>query len=174
MHAQAWPKAAELLDSCPHWHLEAPPVVSPILWSSDSRLGAADFKSTTSRRTAMRDYKDQNRNERLERAAKAKQQILEKFRARPAADDPAVLARAAERKAIAEAREARDKERAERKAKEAAERAAREAIEKTEREARERREAVAKVIRDAADAAERKAERDRKYAARKARQATKR
>ena len=118
----------------------------------------------------MREYKDQKRLERLERAAKAKQDILEKFRSRPAADDPAVLARAAERKATAQAREARQKERDERKRKEAEERAQREAIEKAEREARERREAVAKVIRDAAEAAERKAERDRRYAARKARQ----
>ena len=65
----------------------------------------------------MREYKDQNRLERLERAAKAKQEILEKFRARPPADDPAVLARAAERKAIAEARMLREQERAERKRK---------------------------------------------------------
>ena len=73
----------------------------------------------------MREYKDQKRLERLERAAKAKQDILEKFRSRPAADDPAVLARAAERKAIAQAREARQKERDERKRKEAEERAQR-------------------------------------------------
>src|SRR5262245_9504473 len=126
------------------------------------------------RRTAMREYKDQNRLERLERAAKAKQQILEKFRARPAADDPTVVARAAERKAIADAREARERERDERKRKQAEERAQRDAIEKAEREARELREAVEKVIRDAAEAAERKAERDRRYAARKARQATRR
>ena len=71
----------------------------------------------------MREYKDQNRNERLERASKARQEILDKFRARPKADDPAVMARAAERKAIADARDAREAERAERKAKEAAERA---------------------------------------------------
>ena len=122
----------------------------------------------------MREYKDQNRLERLERAAKARQEILDKFRSRPSADDPAVVARTAERKAIAQAREAREKERDERKRKEAEERAQREAIEKAEREARERREAVEKVIRDAAEAAERKAERDRRYAARKARQANKR
>ena len=79
--------------------------------------------------------------ERLARAAEARQKALEKFKARPAADDPAVIARAAERKAVAEAREAR-----------------------------ERREAIEKVIRDSAEAAERKAERDRRYAARKARQ----
>src|SRR4029079_4931968 len=102
--------------------------------------------------------------------AEARQKALEKFKARPAADDPAVCGRGADVKAIAEAREAREKERAAIKAKEAEAREAREAIEKVEREARERREAIEKVIRDAAEAAERKAERDRRYAARKARQ----
>ena len=110
----------------------------------------------------MSGFKGQDLNERLERAAKARQAILEKFKSRPAADDPEVVKRREERLAIAEARKIRDAEKAERKAKEAEERAAREAIEKVEREARERRAAVEKVIRDAAEAAERKAERDRK------------
>ena len=96
----------------------------------------------------MKGFKDQDMKERLARAAEARQKALEKFKARPAADDPAVIARAAERKAVAEAREARERERAAIKAKEAEERAAREAIEKVEREARERREAIEKVIRD--------------------------
>ena len=121
----------------------------------------------------MRGYKDQNLNERLERAAKAKQDILEKFKARPAADDPEVVKRREERLAVAKAREARAAERQVQKEKEAGDRAEREAKEKVEREARERREAVEKVIRDAADAAERKAERDRRYAARKERLAKK-
>ena len=118
----------------------------------------------------MPGYKDQKLEDRLARAAEARQKALEKFKARPGPDDPEVLKRAAERKAIAEAREVRAKERAAIKAKEAAERAEREAKEKIEREARERREAVEKVIRDAAEAAERKADRDRRYAARKSRQ----
>lgn len=118
----------------------------------------------------MPGYKDQKLDERLARAAEARQKALEKFKARPGPDDPAVIARAAERKAIAEAREVRTREREAIKAKEAAERAEREAIEKVEREARERREAIEKVIRDSAEAAERKADRDRRYAARKARQ----
>ena len=84
----------------------------------------------------MNGYKDQNMKERLARAAEARLKALEKFKARPGPDDPAVIARAAERKAIAEAREVREKERAIVRAKEAAERA----------------------------------ERDRRYAARKARQ----
>ena len=118
----------------------------------------------------MSSIKDQNLNERLERAAKARQAILEKFKARPAADDPEVIKRRGERMAIAEARKVRETERAVRKAKEAEERAAREVIEKAEQEARDRRAAIEKVIRDSAEAAERKAERDRRYAARKARQ----
>jgi hypothetical protein len=122
----------------------------------------------------MRGFKEQDLNERLARAAKARQEALEKFRARPPADDPEVIKRREERAAIAVAREMRIAERNSQKAKEAEERAAREAIEKVEREARERREAVAKVIRDAAEAAERKADRDRRYAARKARQSGKR
>jgi hypothetical protein len=122
----------------------------------------------------MRGIKEQNLNERLERAAKARQKILEKFKSRPAADDPDVVKRREEREAIAEARKVRDAERAERKAKEAAERAEREAKEKVERDARERREAIERVIRENAEAAERKAERDRRYAARKARQVGKR
>ena len=118
----------------------------------------------------MKPLKDQNLNERLERAAKAKQAILEKFKARATADDPEVVKRREERLAVAEARKVREAERAERKAKEAAERAEREAKEKVERDARERREAIERVIRENAEAADRKAERDRKYAARKARQ----
>src|SRR6476620_4927135 len=90
---------------------------------------------------AMPGYKDQDMKERLARAAEARQKALEKFKARPGPDDPAVIARATERKAIAEAREAREKERAIIRAKEAAERAEREAKEKIEREAREKREA---------------------------------
>jgi uncharacterized protein DUF6481 len=134
------------------------------------RPGQSVETAASSRKDAMKAFKDQDMKERLARAAEARQKALEKFKARPSADDPAVIARAAERKAIAEAREAREKERAAIKAKEAEERAAREAAEKVEREARERREAIEKVIRDAAEAAERKAERDRRYAARKARQ----
>ena len=44
-------------------------------------------------------------------AAAAKKALVEKFKAKPAPDDPAVLARQAERRAIAEAREIRAAER---------------------------------------------------------------
>jgi uncharacterized protein DUF6481 len=178
MHWCAWPRPSELLETAAltgtwkrgRWCAYLPRATAAVTRPISKSAVETDGR----RRITMREYKDQNRQERLERAAKAKQEILEKFRSRPAADDPAVLARAAERKAIADAREAREKERDERKRKEAEERAQREAVEKAEREARERREAVEKVIRDAAEAAERKAERDRRYAARKARQAARR
>ena len=52
-----------------------------------------------------------NFNDRKDAAAKAKQAMLEKFRSKPGPDDPAVQARAAERAAIAAAREVRAAER---------------------------------------------------------------
>ena len=165
------------------WRSEgrSPPLPTAVLAAQTPPLRPAESAAKGLRcnrrppgKEAMRGYKDQKLDERLARAAEARQKALEKFKSRPGPDDPAVIAKAAERKAIAEARELRDKARAEIKAKEAAERAEREAKEKVEREARERREAVEKVIRDAAEAAERKAERDRRYAARKQRQTGKR
>ena len=118
----------------------------------------------------MKGFKEKTFNDRLSEAATARQAALERFRARPSADDPDVMKRREERTAIAAAREIRAAERKAVKLAEAQARAEREAVEKVEREARERREAVAKVIRDAAEAAERKAARDARYAARKARQ----
>jgi len=87
---------------------------------------------------------DHDFNERMSTAAKARQALLEKFRARPKPDDPAVVERQAARLATRLARDARA---AERKAAREAEQAAREA----------------------ALEAERKAARDARYAARKAR-----
>jgi hypothetical protein len=118
----------------------------------------------------MKGFKEKSFGDRLSESASARQAALERFRARPAADDPVVVKRREERMAIARAREIRAAERAAAKLAEAAVRAEREAIEKAEREARERREAIEKVIRDASEAAERKKARDARYAARKARQ----
>jgi hypothetical protein len=59
----------------------------------------------------MSAYKDNNFNDRRDTAANAKKALLERFRAQPRPDDPAVLARQAERKAIAEARDKRAAER---------------------------------------------------------------
>jgi hypothetical protein len=111
-------------------------------------------------------------SERASASADAKKALLEKFKAKPPPDDPDVLARAAERRAIAEAREQRAAER--RVAKEAdelrlaAERAARD-LEAVARAAEEEARAAEKVLRDEQLKAERKAARDARYAARKAR-----
>jgi len=118
----------------------------------------------------MKGFKEKTFADRLQEAANARKSALERFRARPAADDPEVVKRRQERLEIAAAREARAAERRVAKEAEAAVLAEREAIEKTEREARERRDAIEKLIRDSADATERKAARDARYAARKARQ----
>ncbi len=68
-----------------------------------------------------------NLTDRLEAAAKAKQAMLEKFRTRPAADDPEVVARQEARQAISDARAARVAEREAESAAEAARVAEREA-----------------------------------------------
>lgn len=106
-------------------------------------------------------------NDRREAAENARKAMLERFKARPPADDPDVLAKQAERIAIAEAREKRRAEReAIRKAQEerlAAEKLASELAElqRKEEEARRRAEAEALVI------AAQKAARDLRYANRK-------
>jgi len=118
----------------------------------------------------MKGFKEKTFADRLQEAADARKAALERFRARPAADDPEVVKRREERLAIAAAREARAAERRAAKEAEAVARAEREAVERAEREARERREAIEKLIRGSAEAAERKDARDARYAARKARQ----
>ena len=117
-------------------------------------------------------YKNDDFNNRLSSAAKAKEALLERFRSRPGPDDPAVIAR---RKAQAEIEAAREVRMAERKvAKEA------EALRHAEEQARleEERKAAdlelqAKKAEEAEKAAERaaaaKAARDARYAARRAR-----
>jgi hypothetical protein len=111
-------------------------------------------------------------SERADASAKAKQALLEKFKAKPPPDDPEVLARAAERKAIAEARDLRAGERRVAKeaddARKAAERAAAD-LEAQARVAEEAARAADKLVRDEQLKAERKAARDARYAARKAR-----
>jgi|SRR5262245_33052816 uncharacterized protein DUF6481 len=121
----------------------------------------------------MKGFKEKTFADRLQEAADARRAALERFRARPALDDPEVIRRREERLRIAQARAEREAARKAQKEAEAAVRAEQEAIERAEREARERREAIEKVIRDAADAAERKAARDARYAARKSRQGQK-
>lgn len=128
-------------------------------------------------------YREKDFNERRNAAGDARKALLDKFKTRPTADDPKVLAKQAERKAVLEARAIREAEKErlkqERLAREAKERAEREAAEAearriaeeaaheeaTRRESEEN-ERIARVL---ADEAERKAKRDARYAARKAR-----
>ncbi len=113
----------------------------------------------------MAGFKDNNFNDRMTTAAKAREAVIEKFRQKPGLDDPAVQQRMAEQKAIAEARDVRAAQRrAEREA------AALEAKQQAEIRAREQaqQEAERKVAERALEV-ERKAARDARYAARKAR-----
>jgi hypothetical protein len=116
----------------------------------------------------MAGFKDNNLDDRRSAAANAKQALLDKFRAQAAkAGDPAVQARDAERKALAEAREARLTERKatrEADAKRQQEEAARQAAEQAVREAKEKADEEAQRI---ALEAEQKQKRDERYAARK-------
>ncbi len=118
----------------------------------------------------MKGQRDNSFSDRLSTADAAKKKLLEKFAAAPKQDDPEMIAKRAEREALAKAREERRAER-ERVKRETA------AREKAETEAREAAEALArqttleKQAKQLADyETERKAERDRRYAARKARQ----
>ncbi|RUV42575.1 MAG: hypothetical protein EOQ55_21955 [Mesorhizobium sp.] len=128
-------------------------------------------------------YREKDIFERRNAANEAKKALLERFKSKPAADDPAVLARQAERKAILEARAIREAEKArlkqEKLAREAVEKAEREAAAEAARIAAEEAAAAEAKIREAeeteriarllAEEAERKAKRDARYAARKAR-----
>ena len=111
-------------------------------------------------------------NERRSAAAAAKRTMAAKFRAQPSPDDPAILERRTALKAIGDAREVRH---AERKAAREAE-AARQVAEQAARIAEQAAQDAAQVARRGEEAArkadlevERKATRDARYAARKAR-----
>lgn len=128
-------------------------------------------------------YRDQSFAERRDTANAAKKALLEKFKNKPAADDPAVLAKQAERKAILEARAIRDAEKArlkQERLKHEAEERARLAAEaeaariKAEAEAAELERQRIKEEEERLTAqlgleAAAKAKRDARYAARKAR-----
>jgi Family of unknown function (DUF6481) len=113
----------------------------------------------------MSGFKEVSFADRQKAAQEAKKNILNKFRAQPGADDPAVRQRQAEREAQAAARAkaklVRDAEKTAKKAEDAklAEQAAAQL-------AREKEEAAAREV---ALEAERKAARDARYAARKKR-----
>jgi len=114
----------------------------------------------------MKDFNDKNFGQRLNKAAEAKQAMLQRAK-KPPADDPTVLQRKAEREAIVAAREARIEE----KARAAVELAARQEAERIEREAEKKLKAREEADREVASHAEQKALRDARYAARKKRKA---
>src|SRR6266568_5027884 len=113
----------------------------------------------------MTGFKEPSFADRQKAALEARQSILNKFRAKPGPDDPAVMQRRAEREAQAalraKAKLAREAEKAEQMRREA-ELAAQAAAQL----AREKEEAAAREL---ALEAERKAARDARYAARKKR-----
>jgi hypothetical protein len=113
----------------------------------------------------MKGYKEKGFADRLDTAAKAKQDLLKKFGQRSSADDPAQLEKRAARMETVKARAARAAKREEEKEAEKARMAAEEALRAAAKEhelqlAREREVVLEK---------ERKAARDARYAARKAR-----
>lgn len=132
----------------------------------------------------MRQPRENGFSERRKSADEAKLRLLKKFQAAPKPDDPIMVAKRAERAAIVTARDDRRAERARVKRQEA-ERQAAEAAALVEAEAKAKAEAEAKVRAEEeerkesqkrlvaqviANEAERKAKRDQRYAARKARQ----
>jgi membrane protein involved in colicin uptake len=120
----------------------------------------------------MNAHKYDDFNDRNSAAINARKAALEKFRARPGPEDPAVLERQAERAAIAAAREVRMAEREAARAAEAERLAAEEAARVAEQQAKAAEEAALKAeakARAVALAAEQKAARDARYAARHAR-----
>jgi hypothetical protein len=117
-------------------------------------------------------YKNDDFNNRLTSAANAKNALLERFRARPGPDDPAVIARKAAQAEIEAAREIRVAERKKAREEEAVRLAIEQAALLAEQQAKDV-ELQARKAEEAARAAERlaeaKAARDARYAARRAR-----
>ena len=117
----------------------------------------------------MAAFKGSTFKDRAETAAQAKKALLEAFKARPPADDPAFQARQEARRAVTEAREQRAAERHRLKAEQDLRtRTETEARLKAEAEDAARR-ATEAAARDEQIRTERKAARDARYAARKAR-----
>ncbi|WP_284944329.1 DUF6481 family protein [Acidisoma cladoniae] len=120
----------------------------------------------------MAGFKDNNFVERRDAALKAKREALDKFKARPTAEDPRLLKLAEERRVIAEARAIRATEREKLRQEELVRQAAAAVIRKQEEEARIEAEKQAEIEAAAAELelkAQQKAARDARYAARKAR-----
>jgi hypothetical protein len=120
----------------------------------------------------MPGFKDNSFSERRDAALKAKQDLLEKFKSRPAPDDPRLLKLAEERRVVAEARAVRATERERLRQEELVRLAAEEVRrkqEEAERIAAEEAAALAAVEAELELKNQQKAARDARYAARKAR-----
>jgi hypothetical protein len=113
--------------------------------------------------------KEDRFGERLSAAKTAKQAMAAKFLQRPGNDDPAVIERRKAREAVSAARDTRIAEREAAKAASAAEAAKQQERNAVEMAAEQERAAAEKVAADATLELERKAARDARYAARKAR-----
>ena len=117
----------------------------------------------------MAAFKGSTFKDRAEAAAQAKKVLLESFKARTPVDDPGLLARQAARSEVVKAREARASERARIKEEDETRRKIEEEARlKFEAEEAERK-AAESAARDEQIRNERKAARDERYAARKAR-----
>ena len=117
----------------------------------------------------MTDHKGTKFNERQAAAAAAKQAMLDKFRARPAHDDPAVVARLEARRVADAKREVQQAEKAAARLADKKRRTEEEAAAAAERLRAEEAALVDKEAAELALKAEQKAQRDARYAARKAR-----
>lgn len=113
----------------------------------------------------MKGFKEKGFAERRDAAAQAKQAALKKFEQKASADDPAQIEKRAARLAVAEARKVRAAKREEEKEAEKQRAIAAEA----EKLAEKQRQAIAAAEQKAALEAQQKADRDARYAARKAR-----
>jgi hypothetical protein len=113
--------------------------------------------------------KQKDFGERLQDSQSARQSMMAKFRQRPGLDDPAVSERRLARAAVSAAREGRLAERETKRLAEEAELATVREAHAADQAAQERRAAVEKEANDAKLETERKAARDARYAARKAR-----
>lgn len=106
----------------------------------------------------MKNPNDRSFTDRQSNSANAKKALLERFKARPKADDPVMVQRREEREAIAAARAEREAE----KAKIRAEKERLEAIERARIEEEKRQEEIAREVARKAEQAKRDAERPRK------------
>ena len=106
----------------------------------------------------MKNPNDRSFTDRQSNSANAKKALLERFKARPKADDPVMVQRREEREAIAQARAEREAE----KAKIRAEKERLEAIERARIEEEKRQEEIAREVARKAEQAKRDAERPRR------------